>query len=101
MAYEKGTFRPGLAFEEDVSVTLPAWVWISFAAAFSSCEWDSPYAREIVNASHKEILSPRFLSEQEAQMQMQRDQQEAMLKRMTGQGDDSPGFPPFFGGPSA
>lgn len=71
---------------EDVSVTLPAHVWISFWSCYFSAEWTNHYASHVADAAQRAILHPDHIARREEQY---REQQERV---------SSISFPSLFGG---
>jgi|SRR5579872_3088547 len=89
--------RAGMELNEMVSVEMPAHLWVSFIAAYSTTEWSCGAATAIMMVVQEKLLDPLFLNEKQAEMQQHMDQQRAELRQwMTGQ--EPPPPPPGFEG---
>lgn len=83
---------------EPVTVTLPAHIWMSFAAAYQSTDWADPYASLIAKTAQEEMLDPIYIRERQAAMQQQRDEHKSIFDAMfTGR---PPEVPPNMEDPS-
>jgi hypothetical protein len=49
-----------------VAVTLPAFVWTSFIASYSSAEWACDYASMIAITAQEQTMDPVWLKERDA-----------------------------------
>lgn len=63
--------RPDLKVNDEVSVTLPAIVWVSFVSSYIDAEWNSSAANAVVNAAQHAYLDPVWIKEREAANQAQ------------------------------
>jgi hypothetical protein len=79
--------RDDLKMNDEVSVTLPAHVWLAFVTVYMVAKWSNPYATMVALAARETIYHPRYLSEQEAQRQQHHDMHQKIISRMI------PGFP--------
>src|SRR5487761_307330 len=52
-----------LDLSENISVTLPVHVWLSFMAAYSCSDWVSSAASIIAAAAQYEVLDPEWMKE--------------------------------------
>lgn len=58
--------RDGLQMNDEVTVTLPAHVWLGFYASYLTADWNDYYANLIGNASQEQLLDPVYVREMEA-----------------------------------
>jgi hypothetical protein len=63
-----------IGLNDPVDISLPAYVWVQFWAAYANTEWADPSANIIAGTIRNTFLDPIELSEQDAQIQEQRDQ---------------------------
>lgn len=75
-------FMRDIGLNEPVSVTLPAHVWLGFAASYISSDFSSPDANQLVTAVQRELLDPLYIKEQEAQAQAQQDQAHSLFQHL-------------------
>lgn len=68
-----------IGLNDKVSVELPAYVWLGFAASYISSSFNSPDANEVVTAVQRALLDPLYLKEQEAHHQQQHDQAQSFF----------------------
>lgn len=90
MSVEAARFRD-LKLGDPVQVTLPTFVWMSFAASYGTCDWNDPYATQIQQAALEAILDPIYVKEQQAAAQEAHDQAHAQFHHfVTGQPPEVP-----------
>lgn len=81
-----------LELNEEISISMPVGVWLSFTAAYATTEWQCGPANFIAHLIAEALLDPIFLNERLASDQAQMDAQNAAMHRMLGM--------PFGGFPS-
>lgn len=81
-----------LSVKADVTVSLPAHVWIGFIAAYNSTRWISPDASAIGYAAMQQMLDPVYIKEQEAEHEQHHDTLKS-LSELFGPGRLSPDDP--------
>lgn len=74
----------------DVTVTLPAHVWLGFAAAYNVAGWECSEVTAICLEAQAQMLDPVYLRERMAQLQQHRDLHERMNKQVFGGLFDTP-----------
>lgn len=77
-----------LKIDEQVSVTLPAHIWLGFIASYSAfSDYNCGYANMIGSAAQEAMLDPVYLRERQAETERQLAQHQHMMSNMI------PGFP--------
>lgn len=81
-----GRMRP-IQIGDDVTITLPAHIWLGFVGAYAATRWESADASTIMHAVHLAVFDPVWLKERTAHIQRQNDEQHRRIATMI------PGFP--------
>lgn len=84
--------RP-IPLNREIKVSLPAYVWVSFCAAYAGADWEDPFASMIAFEAQHMIHTPAYMKEREAEHQNHRDEQERLARGFLGQIGIVPGGP--------
>lgn len=82
--------RADMKLNDPVTVTLPAWVWLSFDAAYTAARWHCDEASLIAIAIQEQMMDPVFLKEREARHQQEHDRRDAFMDHVIGRPPDVP-----------
>lgn len=67
---------------DDVTVTLPAHVWIGFVSAYTSTKWSNVDTSRIALTAQEQMLEPSFVKARDAERQAHIDRHERMAEKM-------------------
>jgi hypothetical protein len=67
---------------EEVSVTLPAHIWMSFWVAYLATEERNHFVMHVLDAAQREILDPEFIAARDADLAARYEEQERIQQQM-------------------
>src|ERR1700744_5090030 len=73
-----------LDISEDVTVTLPAHIWLSFISAYCASDFKDPDVTEVANAAQDQMLDPEYKKERDEAYANQRQKAGEMFEKMHG-----------------
>lgn len=72
-----------ISLNEKVAVSVPAYVWIGFIAAWRTSDWNNGEAGAVVEAAQRAMMDPIWIKEQEAAAQEAQDAHNAIFHSIT------------------